>query len=73
MWREAPKDYRTHKTIYIRFIRWSRPGVFNCILAELASKAGEPNRIMIDTTHLKAHRTANAIIEQDRLWTNNLT
>lgn len=32
--------------------------VFNRILAELAAKAGEPDTIMIDATHLKAHRTA---------------
>ncbi|MCW2349282.1 transposase [Sphingobium sp. B11D3D] len=58
MWRDAPTDYGPHKTIYNRFIRWSRLGVFNRIFAELAAKAGKPDRIMIDTTHLKAHRTA---------------
>ena len=25
-WRDAPKDYGPHKTIYNRFIRWSRLG-----------------------------------------------
>ena len=55
MWRDAPKAYGPHKTIYNRFIRWSRMGVFNRIFAELAGRAGEPNRIMIDATHLKAH------------------
>jgi putative transposase len=54
MWRDAPKAYGPHKTIYNRFIRWSRMGVFNRILAELAGTAGEPDRIMIDATHLKA-------------------
>jgi putative transposase len=57
-WRDAPKDYGPHKTIYNRFIRWSRLGVFNKILAELAAKAGAPDQVMIDATHLKAHRTA---------------
>lgn len=28
-WRVAPKDSGPHKTIYDRFIRWSRLGVFN--------------------------------------------
>ncbi len=28
-WRDAPKDYGPHKTIYNRFIRWSRMGVFD--------------------------------------------
>ena len=63
MWRDAPKAYRPHKTIYNRFIRWSRMGVFNRIFAELAGKAGEPDRIMIDATHLKAHRTAASLLK----------
>jgi transposase len=28
-WRDAPSAYGPHKTIYNRFIRWSRLGVFN--------------------------------------------
>ena len=27
-WRDAPREYGPHKTIYNRFIRWSRMGVF---------------------------------------------
>ena len=57
-WRDAPKDYGPHKTIYNRFTRWSRLGVFNKILAELSAKAGVPHQVMIDATLLKAHRTA---------------
>jgi transposase len=30
-WRDAPTAYGPHKTLYNRFIRWSRMGVFNCI------------------------------------------
>jgi putative transposase len=63
MWRDAPKGYGPHKTIYNRFIRWSRLGVFNRIFAELAGKAGEPDRIMIAATHLKAHRTAASLLK----------
>jgi len=40
-WRDAPKDYSPHKTIYNRFIRWSRLGVFNRIFAALAAKGGK--------------------------------
>lgn len=63
-WRDAPTDYGPHKTIYNRFIRWSRLGVFNRIFAELAAKAGEPDRLMIDATHLKAHRTASSLLKK---------
>ena len=60
-WRDAPPEYGPHKTIYNQFIRWSRLGVFNKIFAELAGKGCKPERIMIDATHLKAHRTAASL------------
>ena len=63
-WRDAPRDYGPHKTIYNRFVRWSRLGVFNKIFAELARKGGKPERIMIDATHLKAHRTAASLLKK---------
>ena len=62
-WRDAPAAYGPPKTIYNRFIRWSRLGVFNRIFVELAGRAGEPDRIMIDATHLKAHRTAASLLK----------
>lgn len=63
-WRDAPRAYGPHKTIYNRFVRWSRMGVFNKIFAELAGQAGQPDRIMIDATHLKAHRTAASLLKK---------
>ncbi len=63
-WRDAPSGYGPHKTIYNRFIRWSRLGVFNRIFAELAAKGGRPDRLMIDATHLKAHRTAASLLKK---------
>ena len=63
-WRDAPKDYGPHKTIYNRFIRWSRLGVFNKIFAALAAKGGKPDKLMIDSTHLKAHRTAASLLKK---------
>mgnify|MGYP003133789101 FL=1 len=63
-WRDAPAGYGPHKTIYNRFIRWSRLGVFNRIFAALAAKGGKPDRLMIDATHLKAHRTAASLLKK---------
>lgn len=57
-WRDAPQDYGPHKTLYNRFIRWSRMGVFDRFFASLAGEQGKPEQLMIDATHLKAHRTA---------------
>jgi transposase len=64
MWRDAPVSYGPHKTIYNRFIRWSRMGVFGRILMELARQGGETDEIMIDATHLKAHRTAASLVKK---------
>lgn len=36
MWRDAPGVYGPPKTLYNRFIRWSRIGVFDRIFATLA-------------------------------------
>jgi hypothetical protein len=36
-------------------VRWSRLGVFDRSFAALAADAGPPDRLMIDSTHLKAH------------------
>ena len=63
-WRDAPTDYGPHKTIYNRFIRWSRMGVFSKVFAALAAKAGKPDHVMIDATHLKAHRTAASLLKR---------
>ena len=32
-WKDASKDYGPHKTLYNRFIRWSRLGVFDRVFA----------------------------------------
>ena len=63
-WRDAPEDYGPPKTIYNRFIRWSRMDVFNKIFARLAAKGGKPDQLMIDATHLKAHRTAASLLKK---------
>ena len=63
-WRDAPVDYGPHKTIYNRFVRWSRLGVFSKIFSALAGKGPKPERLMIDATHLKAHRTAASLLKK---------
>ena len=60
-WRDAPSEYGPPKTLYNRFVRWSRKGVFARILTELARNGGQTDILMIDATHLKAHRTASSL------------
>lgn len=39
--------------------------MFNRILAELTTKRGKPKQLMIDATHLKAHRTAVSLLKRE--------
>lgn len=66
-WSDAPEGYGPHKTLYNRFVRWSRLGVFNKIFAALVKEGGTPDRLMIDATHIKAHRTAASLLKKGML------
>ncbi len=63
-WKDAPRGYGPHKTLCHRFIRWSRLGVFARIFAALAAGGGVAERLMVDSTHLKAHRTAASLLQK---------
>jgi transposase len=43
-WRDAPAVYGPHKTLYNRFVRWSRMGIFDRIFANLAAESGPPEK-----------------------------
>lgn len=64
-WKDAPRSYGPHKTLDNRFIRGSRLGIFDRIFAALAGEGPKPERIMIDATHLKAHRTAASLLKKE--------
>jgi len=66
-WKDAPKDYGPHKALYNRFIRWSRMGVFDRIFAGLSGQGPKPERIIIDATHLNAHRNAAGVLKKGLL------
>jgi putative transposase len=42
----------------------SSAGVFDRIFAALAAEGGPPSRLMLDATHLKAHRTAASLLKK---------
>ena len=60
-WRDAPAAYRPAKTLCNRFTRWGRMGVWARMLTELAAQGQDTETVMIDATHLKAHRTAASL------------
>jgi transposase len=57
-WKDAPKTYGPHKTLYNRFVRWAAKGVWEKLFHHLAAAGGPPAAVMIDATHIKAHRSA---------------
>ena len=60
-WRDAPAEYGPPKTLYNRWVRWGRLGVFARMLDTMASEGQNTEVVMIDATHLKAHRTASSL------------
>ena len=60
-WKDAPSLCGPPKTLYNRFVRWSRMGVFARIMMGLAEQAPNNTTISIDATYLKAHRTASSL------------
>jgi transposase len=63
-WKDVPKSYGPHNTLYNRCICWSLLGVFDRIFTALATEGGKSERIMIDAIHLKAHRTAASLAQK---------
>ena len=57
-WKDAPEAYGPRKTLYNRFVRWASKGVWERIFLALSEAGGPPAVLMIDATHVKAHRSA---------------
>lgn len=57
-WKDAPACYGPRKTLYNRFVRWATKGVWEDVFLRLAEAGGPPAALMIDATHVKAHRSA---------------
>lgn len=57
-WKDAPPCYGPRKTLYNRFVRWAAKGVWENVFVRLAEAGGPPAALMIDATHVKAHRSA---------------
>jgi transposase len=57
-WKDAPAAYGPRKKLYNRFVRWARKGIWEGIFLALSKAGGPPAALMIDATHVKAHRSA---------------
>ena len=58
-WRDCPPEYGPPTTIYNRFVRWARRGVWENLFRGLAGNGRSTDTQMIDSTHVKAHRSAS--------------
>jgi len=57
-WIDAPAVYGPRKTLYNRFVRWAEKGVWEAVFQALAAAGGPPARLLIDSSAVKAHRSA---------------
>src|ERR1700693_557181 len=57
-WKDAPACYGPRKTLYNRFVRWAAKGVWQELFVTLAAAGGPSAEVLIDSTHMKAHRSA---------------
>lgn len=57
-WRDCPAAYGPYTTVYNRFNRWSRQGLWFAIFEALTGHSGIYGLAAIDSTHIKAHRSA---------------
>ena len=57
-WSDAPACYGPRKTLYNRWVRWARKGVWQRAFVVRAATGGPPAELMLDSTWAKAHRSA---------------
>src|SRR5262249_4949956 len=57
-WCDCPPEYGPPTTIYNRFVRWASRGIWESLFRELARNGRSTDTQMIDSTHVKAHRSA---------------
>lgn len=58
-WRDCPREYGPHTTIYNRFNRWSRRRLWLHILDALVAQGVLVHSTALDSTYIKAHRSAH--------------
>ena len=68
-WRDLPQRYGPWKTVYDRFRRWSKSGLFQKLLAALEARARRAERIdfefsAVDGSNIRAHRCAAGALKK---------
>ena len=58
-WRALPEEYGPCTTVFNRYNRWSQRGLWQKIFAALVECSDPPALTMIDSSAVKAHRSAS--------------
>src|SRR5579863_6557068 len=58
-WCDCPPEYGPYTTVYNRFARWAKRGIWERMFNDLAARGRSNDTQMIDATHIKAHRSAS--------------
>jgi transposase len=58
-WKDCPPEYGPPTTVYNRFVRWAERGIWERLFRALAARGRSDATQMIDSTHIKAHRSAS--------------
>ena len=58
-WVDAPAVYGPRKTLYNRYVRWAVKGVWVHLFQSLAQAGGPPAQVLMDSSAVKAHRSAS--------------
>ena len=62
-WRELPECYGSWQSVYARFRKWQKDGIFEKIFRELNQDA-DTEYICIDSTAVKVHESANGGVKK---------
>ena len=57
-WRALPDEYGPYTTVFNRYNRWSRRGLWQALFAALAACDQPPPTAMVDSTSVPLHRSA---------------
>jgi transposase len=63
-WRDLPKHFGPWKSVYTRFRRWTRQGIWARVLEKLADQQ-DPESYLIDATIVRAHQDATGAKKGD--------
>lgn len=58
-WQDCPPEYGPSTTVYNRYHRWAQRGIWEGIFRDLTSIVGTHYENSIDSTIIKAHRSAS--------------